>query len=289
VVLDPEPPAGGLRRPETLHRFETLDNESVAVDDAAIRCAVMWLSEAGATGIAGADLMRRGGLEPEHAATVLDALVASGQAVPAGGRMFATAVVAELDGRVLSELSAFHRAHPLESGMPREDLRERAAPKARREVVDAVLESLAARRVVGGTDRLALSTHRPTLSSDEERAGEIVDRLLREAGLTPPDIAGLAAAARVPAQTVERLIHLQVRARRLVRLDTLVFHADALAGFRAEIQALKTRAAPDAQVQIDVGDIKDRYGLSRKFAIPLLEWLDRERVTRRVGGRRVVL
>jgi selenocysteine-specific elongation factor len=73
-----------------------------------------------------------------------------------------------------------------------------------------------------------------------------------------------------------------------MRVDTLIFHADALAGLKADIQAMKTTTA-GGRTTVDVATFKDRYGVTRKFAIPLLEWLDRERVTRRMGETRVVL
>jgi selenocysteine-specific elongation factor len=74
----------------------------------------------------------------------------------------------------------------------------------------------------------------------------------------------------------------------LQRVDTLLFHVDALQRLKSEIQALK-EATPGGRATVDVATFKDRFGVSRKFAIPLLEWLDRERVTRRVGDTRVVL
>jgi selenocysteine-specific elongation factor len=77
-----------------------------------------------------------------------------------------------------------------------------------------------------------------------------------------------------------------VREKALTRLGTLVFHAAALEALKAEIRA--GRDAPGGGT-VDVGTFKQHYGLSRKFAIPLLEWLDRERVTRRAGERRIVL
>jgi len=77
-----------------------------------------------------------------------------------------------------------------------------------------------------------------------------------------------------------------LREHRLVRIDTLLFHADAVGELRRQVRDLK-HTGPDAHV--DVATFKARYGLSRKYAIPLLEWLDRERVTRRVGDRRVIL
>jgi selenocysteine-specific elongation factor len=74
-----------------------------------------------------------------------------------------------------------------------------------------------------------------------------------------------------------------VRDRRLVRLDTLVFHPRSLDELKGVIRGLGSGAT------VDVAFVKSHYGVTRKFAIPLLEWLDRERVTRRIGDRRVVL
>ena len=67
-----------------------------------------------------------------------------------------------------------------------------------------------------------------------------------------------------------------------------MFHADALQLLKADVAGLKT-AAPGGRATVDVATFKDRYGVSRKFAIPLLEYLDRERVTRRTGDVRLVL
>ena len=69
-----------------------------------------------------------------------------------------------------------------------------------------------------------------------------------------------------------------------MKLDTLLFHADALTRLKEDVRGLKGRDA-----RVDVSAFKERYGITRKFAIPLLEYLDRERVTRRVGDSRVVL
>jgi selenocysteine-specific elongation factor len=67
----------------------------------------------------------------------------------------------------------------------------------------------------------------------------------------------------------------------------VVFHADALQQLKADVANLK--AAAGGQATVDVAAFKDRYGVTRKFAIPLLEYLDRERVTRRTGDVRLVL
>jgi selenocysteine-specific elongation factor len=121
------------------------------------------------------------------------------------------------------------------------------------------------------------------LSPEESRARDTIERLFRSAGLAPPDAAALPAAAAVPAAVAERIAGLLVRQKTLVKLDVLLFHADVLAELKADVRGLKGTA------RVDVSAFKARYGISRKFAIPLLEYLDRERVTRRVGDSRVVL
>lgn len=78
-----------------------------------------------------------------------------------------------------------------------------------------------------------------------------------------------------------------LRQKMLVKLDTLVLHREVLEGLKRDVAAMK--AAAPGVVKLDVAMFKDRYGVTRKFAIPLLEYLDRERVTRRVGDARVLL
>jgi selenocysteine-specific elongation factor len=77
-----------------------------------------------------------------------------------------------------------------------------------------------------------------------------------------------------------------IRQKVLVKVETLLFHADALRRLREDVMALKRETAG---ARLDVGAFKDRYGITRKYAIPLLEYLDRERLTRRVGDVRVVI
>jgi selenocysteine-specific elongation factor len=122
------------------------------------------------------------------------------------------------------------------------------------------------------------------LTDEESRAQAALDQAFRSAGFAPPDIAAAAAAAGVSAAVADRVSKLLLRQKTLVRVDTLLFHTETLERLKREVQAMKGTAA-----KVDVAAFKERYGLSRKYAIPLLEWLDRERVTRRVGDARVIL
>jgi selenocysteine-specific elongation factor len=75
-------------------------------------------------------------------------------------------------------------------------------------------------------------------------------------------------------------VSLLTRQKQLVRLETLFYHPETLERLKADVRTLPS---------LDVAVFKTRYGVTRKFAIPLLEYLDRERVTRRVGDKRIVL
>ena len=135
-------------------------------------------------------------------------------------------------------------------------------------------------------DRIAVAGHKVALTDDEVRAREAMIDMLRAAKLTPPDAATLATQIGVPLDVITRIATLLVRRGALVRAGDMLFHESALRQLKSEIQSLKQSGAADT---IDVASFKDRYSITRKYAIPLLEYLDRERVTRRVGDARKIL
>jgi selenocysteine-specific elongation factor len=197
-------------------------------------------------------------------------------------------VIQELSAKLLTVVGDFHRSHPLLDGIPREEARERVFARAHPAVFEDVLAQLTQSGQLSVRDRLALASHRLELSPEEAHARELIQAAYQRAGLKPPDAAALAAEAQISPLLVEKMTALLLRQKVLARLDTLVFHVGTLDQLKADIQALKS-SAPGGRATVDVATFKDRYGVTRKFAIPLLEWLDRERVTRRMGDTRVVL
>jgi selenocysteine-specific elongation factor len=282
VVLDPHPPRSGIRNLSARERFQRLDAAGSAeqVLDSALTALV---DERAAAGLSRAALGSRAGLSPAAAALAADRLVGHGKAIAVADLLVAPAVLADLSERVLETLQAHHKAQPLSDGLPREEVRERIFGRSGAAVFDHVLSELTTGKKLTGRDRLALAGHRVSLSADEQQAHAAIERVFREAGLTPPDPASVAASANVPAPIAERMAGLLLREKTLVKVDALLFHADALARLKEEVRALEKNA------RVDVAAFKQRYGVTRKFAIPLLEYLDRERVTRRVGDSRVVL
>lgn len=290
-VLDPHPPRAGIRRPGSRARFERLYAARAVGRDrqkAEDRAIVAMAGEAGAAGLAVETLTSRAGLAPAARGATVSRLVAEGALWSAGACLLVPSVVEGLKRDVLAMLAAHHRAEPLSEGVPREEMRERLFARAGDDVFERVIAELAGDGRIQARDRIAAAGHRVSMSAEEQRAAAVIEQAMRAAGLKPPDIVSLAQATSLGGDVVDRVTKLLVRQKVLVKVDTLLFHEEALSRLREEVTALK-RDAQGKPATIDVAAFKDRFGISRKFAIPLLEYLDRERVTRRTGDVRVIV
>jgi selenocysteine-specific elongation factor len=289
-ILDPAPPRSGVRSAATAERVRRLDITSdgdSARPATDLRAAAVMIEDAGKSGIPVSALVTRAAFEPGAIDGAVAALAATGVAVHAADTLVSAAVFEALKTSILALLAEHHRRQPLSDGVPREEARERLFGRGSAAIFERALADLAAASRVSVRDRLALATHRVELSPEEAHARDAIARVLQAAGLTPPDTASLAAQTGASPSMVDRMLKLLQRQRTAVKIDTLWFHDDALKQLKADIAALK--ASGDASVRIDVSTFKERFGVTRKFAIPLLEYLDRERVTRRVGDARVLL
>jgi selenocysteine-specific elongation factor len=285
VVLDPHPPRSPIRNAAAAIRFARLDAAGTSNrDDSAV---LSFVDERGPAGLRLGELVSRAGLGPADAHAVEQRLTGAGNVSRVGHVLVSPVVLQDLAARLVAALGAHHKAEPLSEGMPREEARERLFRNAAAPVFDEVVAKLAADGRITGRDRLALAGHQLSLSPEEARAREVIEQMFQQAGLAPPDPSLLHAGAGLSPAVVERVTNLLVRQKRLVKIDALLFHADALSRLRVEVKALK--GAEGSEARVDVAAFKLRYGITRKYAIPLLEYLDRERVTRRVGDARIVL
>ena len=255
-------------------------------DGDADRALAVLIGERGLTGLPAGALVARAGLAPESVEGVVARLSGAGAVRRVGDRLVDAEALRAGGDRLLAAVAEFHRAHPLRDGVPREEARERVFRHAGPGVFEAVLDGLTRDGRLVASDHLALPGHRVTRSPAELRAdGEIV-ALLRQAGLRPPAPAAIRERLGIDEELLERILRRLARDRAVVRVGPLVFDFDAIESLKADLASLK---ADGDVATIDVGTFKDRYGVSRKFAIPLLEHLDRERLTRRVGGKRILL
>ena len=283
IVLDPAPARPGIRSADGRSSLERLRATDTSDADA-------MLAMIDASGLAGVDrraLVSRGGIAPRHVDATVKRLEGSG-VITAGERLVMQGHLAKAGDAVVSHVTAFHKAQPISEGLPREEAREKIFRRVDPAVFERVLAGLKERKRIVGTDRLALSTHRVSVAGADDRVRSAIVEAYRSAGLKPPDAAAVEVQAGAPKAIVEKVTTLLLREKVLVKLDTIVFHADALQQLKTEVAGLKA-TAPGGRATVDVAAFKDRYGVTRKFAIPLLEYLDRERVTRRTGDVRLVL
>jgi selenocysteine-specific elongation factor len=198
--------------------------------------------------------------------------------------LVAPAAFAEAKADVLRALRNFHDANPLVAGMSKEELRDRI--NLGPEVFYSVLGNLAEEKKLEVAGELVHLSGRGVIMKDEEaESKKIIEQAFASAGLKVPSLKEVLASLKVDKIRAQKIVTLLLRDKVLIKIsEELVFHQNALLDLRHKIAALKTTAP-----KIDVARFKDMTGVSRKYAIPLLEYLDRERVTRRVGDERVIL
>jgi selenocysteine-specific elongation factor len=151
-------------------------------------------------------------------------------------------------------------------------------------VLDFVLSALARERRVRLEDESVRLADGPGQSSGADARLAAISRAYEDAGLVAPSVPELAQRFQVAEAEMRRLITVLQRQKTIVRMgsDDLFVHATALKSLSARMAAMRGKL-------IDVASFKQLTGLSRKYAIPLLEYLDRERITRKQGDQRLVL
>ena len=284
VVVDAFPPK---RSPKSRAARDAVAALAAADDREA---ALLFVDQAGPGGLTETALARRLGRPRGEAGGLAAALADDGSVGIAAGRaagdslLVSAARLRAVGERLLARLAAFEEANRLRPGMAVEELRERAGVPAA--VADRVMADLAAAgRLRRDRDTVSTAGREVELTDREREVRDDLARRLEEAGLAPPTLAEAARELEAPAPLVDAMRRLLAHEGRAVVVTAdLAFDAGALRSLR---EAVRDRRA--VHPEISVGWFKEEFGLSRKHAIPLLEWLDRERVTVRVGDVRRIL
>jgi selenocysteine-specific elongation factor len=194
----------------------------------------------------------------------------------------------ELQQLVLREVAAHHQREPLLRGLAKEVLRERFFAHAPLEVFRGVLGALEREdALVAEKEIVRLRAHTRELSSEDSRLRDRLEKIYQEAGLAAPSLNEALARAGAALQQGRKVFQLLIDSGVLVKVQgEMFFHRAALDDLSKRVREHGARQ-PDRS--IDVAAFKDLAGISRKYAIPLLEYFDRQRVTRREGDRRIVL
>ncbi len=248
---------------------------------------------AGERGMAMAELAARSGSPDDTIKRAVEAMTKSRRLVVASNNpplLIGRTPFEDLARQVRTMLKAFHARAPLESGMPREEVREKLFAALSPEIFRAVITQLAERNeVIAEKDLLRLATHRVALSVEEQAAKDHLAEVYARAALQPISLEEAVAQAGsqfgIDPARAQRFAQMLVTSGELVKIADLVFHRSAIESLRETLRRFKAERG----ATFDVGAFKDLTGISRKYAIPLLEYLDRQRVTRRVGDVREIL
>ncbi|HUE55241.1 MAG TPA: selenocysteine-specific translation elongation factor [Candidatus Udaeobacter sp.] len=193
----------------------------------------------------------------------------------------------EVRNKILVKVDKFHKENPLLPGIPREDLRASLGKRVRTETFRAALEELTNERKLDAPGELVKKAGSEiALLPEEAKAKEQIESAFASASLAVPSVKEVLEKLAVEAKRAEKLLQILLREKSLVRVSPeLIFHRQALAQLKDQLSAHKKEKGDRITVPI----FKELTGITRKYAIPLLEYLDRERVTRRAGDERVIL
>ena len=189
--------------------------------------------------------------------------------------LVARAALSAYRAQFLAQVRSFHTDNPMLPGIPKSSLLLPAVllPELLRSTAEIVVEA----------DIVRLRTYKVTLQEDESAARHVIESAFESAGLAVPALAVVMAQSGIEDKRARSVLQLLLREQSLIKLSAdLVFHTNALSNLRKTLSSRKG-------TRISVAEFKDLAGVSRKYAIPLLEYADREKWTRREGETRLIL
>jgi len=250
---------------------------------------LVWLTrQAGYRGMTAGELAVRSVASPKAVQRALEVLSSKGQVllVDRERRLYlAGETFAAMQARALAILQSFHDRSPLEDALHREELRQRLSSDLDGRLLGRLVQALQERQAVEAVgEGLRLKGRGRSLSLDEEAARTKAVAAIAAGGLAPPTLAEVGRMLALPVERVAALIQGPLADRTLVKVsEELCFHANAIAELKERLLAHLTEHR-----EITTQQFKELVGGSRKFVIPLSEYFDREKVTLRVGDKRVL-
>ena len=253
--------------------------------DCLARSIDYYVERGGLRGVSWSELQARSGLTENAIQKLLES--ASGLTrFEAADLVVSDGSVAELKDQIVDYTRRFHHQNPLLDGIPREELKERFMNWASNSYFNAVLKSLETElRVRASAHTVSHSEHRVTLTPDQEQLQERILATLEASPHSALRVGELATRLGREARDINDVFFFLIHQGRIVRISENLFLTST------QVSQLKTGLleAYASGTSFSVADFKNLFGLTRKLAIPFLEYLDKSRVTRRVGDRRVVL
>jgi selenocysteine-specific elongation factor len=251
-----------------------------------------YLETANENGLTLGDLRHRTGWRKDVLSRVLDETVEKRAIIKAEKFYIARTPFENLKAKTVAQIEAYHRREPLARGIGRETLREQIFSHIAPEIFKQTLESLETEnKIIAEKDFVRHAGHNFEISGDEQIVRERLGQIYKAARLEVPTLAAALDQAsrhtKLSGENARKVFQILLNAGEVVKVTgEFYFAAEAIADLENKV---KEFAANSSDRLIDVAKFKDIAGISRKYAIPLLEYFDRERITRRAGDKRLIL
>ncbi len=220
----------------------------------------------------------------ERLKAALEKAAQAGDIITVKDVLIAEPTLKRIAADLFAAVTAFHAANPLVGGISKQELWEKSGLD--RELFVAALDTLlAANKLAISAEQVHLAGHRLLMKDEEAESKKQIEAAFASAGLKVPALKEVLASLKIDLQRAQKIVTLLLRDKVLVKVsEDLIFHRETLEELKRQVSEWKSKSP-----KIDVSRFKDLVGVSRKYAIPLLEYLDREHVTRRAGDERIIL
>lgn len=281
-VLDPAPPRRRRRSAEALALLA-----AAAGSDHAAMVACMIASSL-LSGLPHGELVKRTGFSLKRLETILQPLLAGGSIIQAvrDPRIYLSGeAFAELKAHICKTVEMFMLQNPLKNGIGREELKSRLPKRSDQRFFTALLGALEKEgKLLTQHDIVQLPGNLSKENSEESGISSKIEAILTKAGSEPPTLKELSENLKLPEKLLLSHLNLLAGEKKAVKVKSDIFHSPAaIDAVRAVlIEFLKNHG------EISPLQFREISGLSRKFMIPLLEYFDQEKLTIRVGDKRVL-
>ena len=275
VVLDPAAAKHKRTESELVNRLQRAleGNPEEIVQDALI---------ASVTGLIRPRIVQKTGLVEQEVALALKALVDDGRALEHAGRFVAEPAYEAMAARIRSALESYHAANAMRPGAPKEEIRALFGSRMDPKGFQAILALMSERgEVVAAEATVKLPGHTPTLDAKQQELASRIENAYLDAGVNPPLLPEVELKFGTDARAILTLL---TERGTLVKITPdLLFHREALDRTEAALSDYLTE-----NKQMTVAQFRDLINSSRKYVVPLLEYFDSKRVTRRMGDQRAL-
>ena len=250
---------------------------------------LFFLRESGESGLTADDLAIRLGLFGKHLKRELNAPLSTKKMVVVDSptqRFVIGDIAEEIKRTVVSRLEEYHRTNPLQTGLVKEELRSVVGRRMDTKVFNYCLNELLRKSVVVQEDSaIRMASHQVALKADEKKLQRELADWYKERGLSTPTLKEtMSQFSAYPSSLLKEVLGLLLREGELVKISETLYYSQKVISPLIE----SVKEAIEREGEIDAPRFKALTGLTRKFSIPILEYLDRIKVTMRIGDKRIL-